>query len=173
MNNIMLTGFMGSGKTTVGRILAKKMNWRFLDADQEIERRHGMPISAIFQKMGEPKFRQFEREFMLEICHGNSRSIVSLGGGAFVQDEIRQACLSTSFVVFLELSWESWQARQHLLIDTRPLLKTKSPGEIRSLFESRQRIYALSHLTVRTDNLSPEDVADRIADAYAAITKRT
>lgn len=157
---------MGSGKTTVGRILAKKLNRTFLDADQEIEQRSGMPVTEIFQKMGEARFRQLERDYMLEISRSVTPTVVSLGGGAFMQDEIRHACLSASFVVFLALSWEAWQARQHLLVDTRPLLKSKTPEEIRSLFDMRHRVYALSHLTVQTDDLTPEAVAERIIDAY-------
>ena len=158
----MLTGFMGSGKSTVGRLLADKLDLTYLDADQEIEQRHGMPITDIFQTMGETKFRQMEREFLLELCQGEQRAVVSLGGGAFMQEAVRSACLSGSFVVFLDIGWDAWHERHHLLKDTRPLLQSKSIEEIRSLFDTRREVYRLSHLTIRTDGLTPEEVAQRI-----------
>jgi len=158
----MLTGFMGSGKSTVGRLLADRMDRTFLDADQEIERQHGMPITEIFQSMGEAKFRQMERDFLLALCRGEHRAVVSLGGGAFMQDAIRDACLSTAFVVFLDIGWDAWHERHHLLKDTRPLLQTKSMEEIRSLFDARREVYKTSHLSIMTDGLTPEFVADRI-----------
>lgn len=160
--NIMLTGFMGSGKTTVGRLLADKLDRSFLDADQEIERRHGMPITKIFQSMGESKFRQMEREYLIGLCRDEHRAVVSLGGGAFMQKAIRAACLTAAFVVFLDISWEAWHERHHLLKDTRPLLQTKSMKEIRGLFDDRRKVYGLSHFTVATDGLTPDEVAERV-----------
>jgi len=159
---IMLTGFMGSGKTTVGRLLADRLNRTFLDADQEIERQHGMPITEIFQSMGEAKFRQMERDYLLGLCRGEHQAIVSLGGGAFMQEAIRGACLDAAFVVFLDIGWDAWHERHHLLKDTRPLLQTKSMEEIRSLFEARRIVYKLSHFTVATDGLTPSEVTELV-----------
>lgn len=161
----MLTGFMGSGKTTAGQLLARRLDRTFLDADREIEREHGMPITEIFRSMGEAKFRQMEREFMLDLCRNKQRTIVSLGGGAFMQEDIRTACLSSSVVVFLDIGWNVWQERHHQLMETRPLLQSKSLEEIRSLFDVRRDVYALSHVTILTDGLTPEEVADRIIQA--------
>lgn len=170
--NIMLTGFMGSGKSTVGRLLADRLERPFLDADQEIERLHGMPVTDIFRSMGETKFRQMEREYMLGLCHGERQAVVSLGGGAFMQDEIRDACLSTSFVVFLDIGWDAWHARHHLLKETRPLLQSKSMEEIRDLFETRRNVYKLSHFTVPTDGLTPEEVTERIEQAIGRVESK-
>ena len=167
--NIMLTGFMGSGKTTVGCLLAELTGQVFLDADREIEHKYGMPITEIFQKAGEAAFRQMEREYMLGLCRNERQTIVSLGGGAFMQEEIRDACLSSSLVVFLDIGWDAWQERHQLLMETRPLLQSKSLEEIRKLFEARREIYALSHLTVLTDDLTPEEIAERILRACSLI----
>lgn len=160
--NIVLTGFMGVGKTTIGKIVADRLYRDFLDADHEIERRHGMPVSEIFKTMGEPKFRRMEREYIIDLCENTRLKIISLGGGAFMQEEIRKACLSTSIVFFLDLSWDSWKDRIHLIMDNRPVLQAKSMEEIEQLFYSRQQAYSLNNSTVKTDNLDPGEVADQI-----------
>ncbi|MBW5447093.1 shikimate kinase [Cohnella sp. CFH 77786] len=170
--NIVLTGFMGCGKTTVGRLLADNLSREFVDADHEIERRHGKPVTEIFATLGEPEFRRLEREFIVDLCRGSREKIVSLGGGAFMQEEVRRACLSTSIVVFLEIGWESWIQRHHLLIEGRPILQNKSPEEVKALFDARQAAYRLSHCTVRTDGLTPEAVADRIVRFAMTAGKR-
>ncbi|WP_123041774.1 shikimate kinase [Cohnella candidum] len=160
--NIVLTGFMGCGKTTVGQLLAKRLNREFLDADLEIERRQGMPVTEIFKTQGEPAFRQMEKDLILDLCRHSRGKIISLGGGAFMQEEIRNACLASSDVFFLDLGWESWVTRHHLLMETRPILQSRSIDETRRLFESRHPVYALSHHTIRTDDTSPEEIAEQI-----------
>lgn len=162
--NIVLIGFMGVGKTSVGHHLADKLYRDFIDVDQEIENRHGMPVTQIFKKLGEKQFRQMEKEFILDLCQNTRLKIVSLGGGAFLQEEIKQACLSTSIVFFLELGWESWKERLHLIVDSRPVLQNKSLEEIESLFYSRQSIYSLNNSIVNTDNLDAEEAADYIIE---------
>jgi shikimate kinase len=153
---------MGVGKTTVGLQLAKKLYRDFIDVDQEIEKQHHMPVAQIFKSLGEKEFRQMEKDFIVDLCENSRLKIVSLGGGAFMQEEIRNACLSTSLVFFLDLSWDSWKNRIHLIKDSRPVLQEKSWEEIEELFYSRQKTYSLSHSKVSTDNLKPEEIADYI-----------
>ncbi len=160
--NIVLTGFMGVGKSTVGQILAGKLNRDFIDVDEEIEKLHGMPVTEIFKTMGEPKFRQMEREFIIGLCENSRLKVVSLGGGAFMQEEVREACLSSSIVFFLDLSWEYWKNRIPLIMGSRPVLQQKSLEEIEQLFYARRQTYSLSHFTVSTNDLGPEEAADRI-----------
>lgn len=156
---------MGAGKTTVGRILADKLYRDFLDADHEIEKIYGMPVTEIFSKLGEPKFRQIERDFIIGICENCRLKVVSLGGGAFMQEDIRKACLSTSIVFFLDLAWKSWKDRVHLIMDrSRPVLHQKSMEEIEQLFYTRQKAYSLNNSTVSTDDSDPEEVADYIIE---------
>ncbi|MEJ8303966.1 shikimate kinase [Saccharibacillus sacchari] len=160
--NIILIGFMGAGKTTIGQLLAEKLGRRFLDADQEIERLHGMPVTEIFKSLGEPAFRQMEKDYIVELCQQSREQVVSLGGGSFMQDEIRSACLHSGIVYHLDLTWESWKERFAELIDTRPILQSRSIEEIEELFNSRKIIYADNHHTVNVDTLTPEQIADHM-----------
>jgi len=160
--NIVLTGFMGVGKTTVGQLIADRLYRDFIDVDQEIERRHGMTIPEIFKRFGEPKFREMERECIADLCNNTRLKVISLGGGAFMQEEVRKVCLATSIVFFLDLSWDSWKDRIHLIMDNRPVLQQKSLEEIEQLFIARQKAYSINHSTVPTDQLNPSEVADHI-----------
>lgn len=161
--NVILIGFMGAGKTTVGQLLAQKLGREFLDADQEIEVRHGMPVTEIFKSMGEPAFRQMEKEYLTELCRASRKKVVSLGGGSFMQEEIRQSCLSSGIVYHLDLSWNSWLKRFEHLIDTRPILQSRSLAEIEELFNSRKLVYADNHHSVAVDALTPEQIAENMA----------
>lgn len=163
--NIILIGFMGVGKTTIGIHIAKKLHRDFIDVDQEIEKQYDMPVTQIFKTMGEQKFRQMEKEYIVDVCNNSSLKIISLGGGAFLQEEIRNVCLSTSIVIFLDLTFNSWKDRLHLLMDNRPVLQNKTLEEIEDLYYSRQSIYAFHHSKVNTDDLDPEEIADNIVQS--------
>lgn len=160
--NIVLIGFMGTGKTTVGLLLAKEMGWEFIDSDQEIERSSGKQIQDIFREQGESAFRKIERETIASLCTQHTNKIISLGGGAYTQEAVREVCLRTSTVVYLSLSWEAWKKRREMLIEGRPLLQTKSIDEVQALYESRLPLYAQHHIKVETDALSPEQVTQSI-----------
>ncbi|ASS89078.1 MULTISPECIES: shikimate kinase [Aeribacillus] len=163
--NIVLIGFMGVGKTTIGQLVAKKLYRDFIDVDQEIEKKQNMPISLIFQKFGEDYFRKIEKEYIVDICTNTRLKVVSLGGGAYLQEEVRNACLSNCIVFLLDLSWDSWKDRMPLLVENRPLLKEKSMEEIEKLFIKRQNAYSLHNSKVSTNNLDPETVADEIVNS--------
>lgn len=162
--SIVLIGFMGVGKTSIGRAVAKKLYRDFIDIDEEIEREYSMPTSEIFQTIGEEAFREKEKTTIINSCKQKLK-IISVGGGAFLQEEIRNTCLSESIVFFLDLSWEHWQERISLLIDSRPVLQGKNIDEIKELFHKRQPIYAKHHSKVETDNLIIDEVADFIVDS--------
>lgn len=153
---------MGVGKTTIGRFMASALDRDFIDVDQEIEKQNNMPITEIFKMMGENRFRQMEKEIILDLCHNCRSKIISLGGGAFLQEEIRNACLATSTVVYFDLSWESWKERLYIIKSDRPLLNNKTLEEIEELFHSRRKVYEMSHLKVSIDNLNPEQAADHV-----------
>ncbi|WP_373228975.1 shikimate kinase [Cohnella sp.] len=153
---------MGVGKTTIGLHLAKKMYRDFIDVDQEIEKQQNMSVPQIFKTLGEKKFRQIEKDYIVDLCENSRLKIVSLGGGAFMQEEIRNVCLSNSIVFFLDITWDSWKDRIHLIMDNRPVLQEKSMEDIEKLFYSRQNAYSLNHSKVSTDDLNPEEVADYI-----------
>jgi shikimate kinase len=163
--NIVLIGFMGVGKTTIGQLVAKKLYRDFIDVDQEIEKRHQMSIPAIFEQMGEDYFRKVERELIVDLCANTRLKIISLGGGAYLQEEVRKACLSHCIVFFLDLSWECWKERLPLIVDNRPVLKNKTLEEIEQLFFQRRNAYSIHNSRVLTNNLDPETVANEIVES--------
>lgn len=162
--SIVFIGFMGVGKTTIGQLVAKKLYRDFIDVDAEIEKDYGMPITDIFAKLGEKEFRQREKDYILKVCE-QRLNIISLGGGAFLQKEIRDACLQNCIVFFLDMSWESWKDRISLIIDSRPVLQGRSLEEIERLFYERREIYQDHHSKILTDDLDMEEAANYIVDS--------
>ncbi|MFJ7680448.1 shikimate kinase [Peribacillus sp. NPDC097264] len=155
---------MGVGKTTIGQKVAKKLYRDFIDIDQEIEKEFNMPTTEIFKKFGEKTFREKEKE-VIERFSQQKLKILSLGGGAFLQEDIRDICLSNCIVFYLDLSWDYWKERISLLIDSRPVLQSKSLEEIEDLFKTRQEVYSYHHSKVNTNNLDVDEVADFIVDS--------
>lgn len=162
--SIVLIGFMGVGKTTIGKAVAKKLYRDFIDIDEEIVKKYNMPTSEIFNLYGERIFRQTEKDMIIDSCKQKLK-IISVGGGAFLQDEVREACMSHCIIFFLDLSWDSWKERISLLIDSRPVLQGKNIDQIKQLFYNRQPIYEEHHSRVVTDNLPVDEVADYITES--------
>ncbi|WP_051590973.1 shikimate kinase [Bacillus sp. UNC438CL73TsuS30] len=162
---------MGAGKTTVGKILAEKLNREFIDIDEEIENEFNLPVSQIFKQYGERTFREKEKSLITDKCN-QGRQIISVGGGAFLQEEIRQICLSTCTVLFLDISWECWKDRISLIIDSRPVLQGKSLEEMEELFYKRQEVYVRHHVKIQTDHKGPEETAEEIIDSLKLVEKR-
>lgn len=162
--SIVFIGFMGVGKTTIGRLVAKKLYRDFVDIDEEIEKKYGMPTTKIFETFGEKEFRAKEKEMIAHFCN-KKLQIISVGGGAFLQEEIKRICLDSCIVIFLDLSWESWKERINLIIDSRPVLQGKTMEDIESLFYKRQEIYQTHHSKIETDEHEAEEVADYIVDS--------
>lgn len=162
--NIVFIGFMGVGKTTIGKLVAKKLFRDFIDVDDELEKEFNMPIPEIFQKLGEKAFREKEKK-LIENLSKQKLHVLSLGGGAFMQEEIRKTCLESSIVFYLDLSWEFWKDRISLIIDSRPVLQGKTIEEMKELFYKRQEIYSLHHSKIKTDHLDSEEVANYIVES--------
>lgn len=162
--SIVFIGFMGVGKTSIGKAVAKKLNRDFIDADQEIEKEYGMPVSKIFAQIGEKAFREKEKELIINLCK-RKLHIISLGGGSFLQEEIKTACLENCIVIYLDLTWETWKKRLSMIIDSRPVLQGKSMEEMEALFYERKAIYADHHLKVLTDQQEIEEVAGCIVES--------
>ncbi|WP_375709412.1 shikimate kinase [Niallia sp. NCCP-28] len=156
---------MGVGKTAIGKAVAKKLYRDFLDVDQVIEEEYGMPVSEIFNKLGEKTFRDKEKETVIKLCQQKKLHILSLGGGSFLQEEIKQVCLEECIVIHLDLSWDSWKERISLIIDSRPVLQGKSIKDMEDLFNQRKAIYSDHHSKVLTDRQEIEDVADYIVNS--------
>ena len=162
--SIVFIGFMGVGKTSIGEAVAKKLYRDFIDIDKEIEKEYKMPCTEIFKTVGEKVFREKEKSIINHFSN-QPLKIISVGGGAFLQDEIQKICLSNCIVFYLDLSWDSWKDRISLLIDSRPVLQGKSLEQIQELFYDRQKIYSVHHSKVETDNLDIDEVADYIVDS--------
>lgn len=162
--SIVFVGFMGVGKTTIGKLVAKKLYRDFLDADEEIEKEFGMPTTKIFETFGEKTFREKEQSLIVALSQ-QPLKVLSLGGGAFLNENIRKACLKNCIVLYLDLSFDNWKERIGLLIDNRPILQNKSLDQIEELFYSRQPAYSLHNSKIVTDHLNPEEVADYIVES--------
>lgn len=162
--SIVFVGFMGVGKTTIGKLVAKKLDRDFIDIDEEIEKEFKMPATKIFETFGEKTFREREKNLIVDLSK-QPLNVISVGGGAFMQEDIRNACLANCLVFYLDLSWDSWKERISLIIDSRPVLQNKSLDQIEELFYSRQSAYSLHHLTVKLDNLNEEEAAEYITES--------
>ena len=165
--NIILVGFMASGKSHVGRILSQRTGWPLVDADDEIVRRAGKPIARIFEDSGEAAFRALERTVTAELCAGNGR-IIAAGGGAFVDAANRDAMLGGGTVFCLSARPETIHRRitgADPNAAARPMLAGDDPlGRIKSLLEQRSPAYSQAHHTIETDTLTVEQVAQEILD---------
>lgn len=160
--NIILTGFMGTGKTTVGKILAEKLGRDFIDTDQLIEKRQGMSIPEIFSKMGETAFRRMESEIAREL--GQREKLVISTGGRFMLDPENVAALSQTGRVFCLVATPH-EILSRLQKDTahpRPLLDVPNPGEqIIELLQQRKKGYQ-RFLKLTTDDRHPSDITDNL-----------
>jgi shikimate kinase len=149
--NIILIGPMGSGKSTIGHIMAKKLNREFQDSDHYIEHKTGVDIPRIFDVEGECGFRDRETLALQELLNQNNQ-VIATGGGSVVREENQTLLKSTGFVIFLDTSVN--QQMHRLRWDkNRPLLQTDNPRErLEGLFEARRPIYLdLADLIIKTD----------------------
>lgn len=163
--NLYLVGFMGTGKTTVGRAVAHKLGFLALDSDHEIERIQGKPIPDIFAQQGEPAFRAMEREF-IERGHPAERTLVACGGGLVVQPGMLDLLKGKGVVVCLHASLDTILARtaRH---KNRPLLAVEDPMErIRTLYAQREPIYKQSGTVILTDSRPLNDVIAHVVRAW-------
>jgi shikimate kinase len=161
---ICLVGMMGAGKTTVGRRLARRLGWSFVDADRELEARLGVPIATIFELEGEAGFRQRESELIDELTR-RSATVLATGGGAVIDPVNRAALHERGQVIYLRASvGDLWQRLRR--DTTRPLLRTEDPrARVEALVELRDPLYReCAHLVVDTGRQPVERVVDAILD---------
>lgn len=163
--NLYLVGFMGTGKSTIGRLVARRLGFQLLDSDHEIEREQGRTIAEIFAQAGEPAFRGMERAFV-EGGHPPERTVVACGGGLVVQpgmlDRLRArgvvVCLHASLATILD------RTQRHRV---RPLLEVADPEErIRTLYAEREPIYKRSGTLILTDSRPLNDVVAHVVRAW-------
>jgi shikimate kinase len=167
---IYLAGFMGSGKSTVGPILANTLGWDFYDLDKVIEKKAGKKIKEIFEKKGEPYFRILESETLRELSNGE-RLIISLGGGTMISEANLMLLKETGVIVYLKVSPESLYRRLRFKRD-RPALtgslsenpsKEELMTKINDLMEARKIFYEKADITIEADHSPVGKTVDTIA----------
>lgn len=163
--NLYLVGFMGTGKTTIGRAVAQRLQFQLFDSDHEIERLQGRTIPEIFAADGEPAFREMERQF-IQRGHPAQRSVVACGGGLVVQPGMLAELQSRGVVICLHASLETvlkrTAANRH-----RPLLQVEDPmARIRSLYLEREPIYKRAGAVILTDFRPATDIVAHVLRTY-------
>ena len=162
--NLVFLGMMGSGKSSIGLLVAKKLKLNFIDIDNEIEKELGKKITDIFEENGEDFFRKIEEKITLKKLKLNS-SVISLGGGAFMNRNIRKEVLKNHLSFWLNLN-------NKVLLDRiknskkRPLAINLSDNEIINLIQKRTHIYAKALFEIKCDNLSKNEVVNKIIKIY-------
>ena len=163
---IFLVGFMGSGKSTVGRVLAKKLRVPFVDIDEEIEIREGLTIPQIFSLKGEDYFRRVEFEVLKDITLSLPSFVAATGGGLGANPEAMEFMKRHGKVVWLDIPFETFLKRTAK--DTnRPLLK-RPEGELKKLFEERRKVYSLADIRIESQR-SVEQTVQKILSTLGII----
>jgi len=161
---VVLIGFMGAGKTTVGSVLAKRLHWNFLDLDDLIEQREHVTVAEIFASSGEAAFRRIESAALTALLQDRNAAsdlVLALGGGAFVQKQNRDALISADAItVLLEAPVEELRRRCQGERKVRPL--ALQDARFNELFAARRADYALARFTVQTLDKSVKQVTAEI-----------
>ncbi|HZP16570.1 MAG TPA: shikimate kinase [Terriglobales bacterium] len=160
---VALVGFMGAGKTSVGRALAQRMGWRFEDLDDRIQKREGRSIEQIFEQTGESGFRTLESAVLQEILtwQASEPLVLALGGGAFVREEMQDLLRRAGIpAVFLDAPVEELFRRCDQPGLVRPL--RRNPVQFRELYEQRRPAYMKAFLRIETSGKTVTEVAEEI-----------
>jgi shikimate kinase len=161
---VFLVGFMAAGKSTVGRALARKLDFQFVDLDDRIEAKAQMKVRDIFAEFGETHFRQLERE-AIQACGELKNTIVALGGGAYIAEENRAVLRRIGTTVWLDCSLEVCLSR--IVADgSRPL--AKSEEEMRELLNKRLPAYSQANIRLQVDKKSADQIAGEIIKILCA-----
>ncbi len=177
IGNLVITGFSGTGKSQVAKEVSRRLNWDFLDTDDEIVKQTGKHIAEIFRQEGEPKFRELERETIKKACQ-RRRTVISIGGGAIVDPQNYEVLAKNGLIVCLEAKPETIyerlfrEASSGGQTEVRPLLAVDNPLErIKQLKASRQPHYAKADWTIHTDRLSVSEVAEEVIRAWRLLAR--
>ena len=162
--NLVLLGMMGSGKSTIGYLLSKNLNLEFYDIDSIIEKQDGRKIAKIFNTEGEDFFRKLEEKVSIKILKLKNK-VISLGGGAFLNENIRKEVLSNN-VSF----WLNW--KDNTLINRikrnnkRPIINNSNENEIKKLISERLKIYSMADFKINCEKFTKNEITRKILDIY-------
>ena len=162
--NIVFLGMMGSGKSSIGFLFSKKLKLDFYDVDTCIENKLNMKISNIFKNKGEKFFREFEEKITLDILK-KKRIVVALGGGAFINKNIRNEILKNHHSFWLKLNSEMLIKRIKSSIK-RPLAYNTSNIDLKNMIKERSKYYEKASYKIDCDNLSKKEVINKFLDIY-------
>ncbi len=174
VDRVVLIGLRCSGKTTIGKLVAGKLGWEFLDADEVLVERAGRSIADIFEKDGEPAFRRLEKTVLADLCE-RDELVLATGGGAVLDPENIRAIRKSALVVHLDapvdVLWTRMQT-DPATGSTRPALTDlDGRAEMEAVAEKRAALYeAARHLVVDTDKLGPDEAARAIVEGLSART---
>ncbi len=166
---LALIGYRGTGKSTVGQILADRLGKSFIDADLEIEFQAGCSIASIFSDQGESTFRDIESSVLINLTKRAADAVLATGGGVILRESNRLALRRFGFIVWLTAQADTLTDRLGSDPAGRPALTSAGLlGEIQEVLESRQPLYrAVADVSIATDGRSPEEVAQEILDAWS------
>ena len=161
IRRIVLTGFMGSGKSTVGPLVAARLGWQFIDADDVIESDARIPIAEIFSRHGEAAFRQQEHAVIARLA-ATGNLVLALGGGAIETEATRDLLLKTpgTLLIHLEVELKTTLHRCGGTENTRPILADQA--NLTNRYNRRLPLYRNAHINIQADHLTPNQVADAI-----------
>jgi shikimate kinase len=167
--HIFLTGFMGSGKSTIGKKLATQLQVKFIDTDDRIETAHDVEIKEIFKEKGESRFRQYEETVLADIIVSEDPAIISLGGGTLLSDTNQKKVLSSGFLIYIKSSpTEIWNRIKHST--RRPLLRKDGEewskemymDRIAQLMKEREEGYHMAHLILDRDGKELDEIVEEL-----------
>ena len=164
--NLVFLGMMGSGKSSIGSLVSKKLNIDFIDVDDEIEKQTGLKISKIFENDGEKYFREIEEIITLKFLK-KSKTVISLGGGAFLNSKIKKEVLDNHISFWLNWDFKTLVNR---IKDSkkRPIAQKSSKGEIVELIKKRSIIYSKAMYKINCENLTKNEIVKNIIKIYEA-----
>jgi shikimate kinase len=162
--NLVLLGMMGSGKSTIGLLISKKLNIKFVDVDNVIEKNMNMPISEIFKVKGENFFRNLEEKITIKLL-SSSNTVISLGGGGFINDKIRSEVINNNYSFWLSCN-TSMIINRIKNNKKRPLALNLDDNKITELITNRSKIYTKAQFKINCDKLTKKEIVNKIVKLY-------
>jgi shikimate kinase len=181
---LILTGFMATGKSSVGPLVARRLGWEFVDSDAVIAARAKKPVAQIFADDGEAQFRKFEREVIAHLardrrrcpqCHGPHPEVISTGGGALVDESNCAALRRAGVIICLMARPEIVAARLERSKTRRPKLTESGKStldRVKELMTERAEAYARADARIDTSDLTVDEVAERVVDVFSTCAAR-
>ena len=164
VKNLVLVGMMGSGKTTIGEIVAKKLDLEFIDIDKEIEELENCNINKIFELKGEKYFRQIEEEISINKIK-LQKKVISLGGGGFLNNKIKKSVLNTCLSFWLDWSHDELIKRL-IKSKKRPKVKNINKNELKNMIKERNSKYNHANFRIKCDDLTKFEIADKVIKIF-------